>query len=106
MRRSILSSVFSALSFAKGYPTDSYNSSSRLDELQQVAVVSHEIYPGRVGRAKFQGSWWPVACDQDIYIAPGTRVAVVGRHNITLLVEPLPTMTAASHIPSEEKAYQ
>lgn len=90
MRRSSLSNV----------GMDASDDSSRLDDLQEVAVVTREVCPGQVGRAKFRGSWWPIACEQDLYIPPGTQVAVVGRRNITLIVEPLSCTPMVSHMAS------
>lgn len=55
---------------------------------QGIAVVSEEIIPWQGGRVRFQSSWWPAMCDQNICIMPGTLVTVVGLKNITLVVEP------------------
>ncbi|HEY9642305.1 MAG TPA: NfeD family protein [Coleofasciculaceae cyanobacterium] len=54
----------------------------------QKAVVATTIHPYRTGRIKFQGSWWFARCDHDITLHPGEIVHVIGRQNITLLVEP------------------
>lgn len=54
------------------------------------AIVVKAIEPFRVGRIRFQGSWWSARCNQDITLRPGELVRVVGRQNITLLVEPMP----------------
>lgn len=53
------------------------------------AIVDAAISPGRAGRIRYQGSWWSARCEQDITLSPGAEVRVVGRQNITLLVEPL-----------------
>ncbi|PSB06569.1 hypothetical protein C7B61_16880, partial [filamentous cyanobacterium CCP1] len=52
------------------------------------------IQPGKNGRVRFQGSWWSARCEQDVTILPGEVVRVVGRQNITLIVEPMPLMMA------------
>ncbi|HEY9657544.1 MAG TPA: NfeD family protein, partial [Allocoleopsis sp.] len=53
------------------------------------AIVDAAISPGRSGRIRYQGSWWSARCEQDITLSPGEEVRVVGRQNITLIVEPL-----------------
>jgi membrane protein implicated in regulation of membrane protease activity len=55
----------------------------------QRAVVATIIHPHRTGRIKFQGSWWFARCDHNITLHPGETVQVIGRQNITLLVEPI-----------------
>lgn len=53
------------------------------------ATVVKAIEPFRTGQIRFQGSWWSARCQRDIVLQPGERVNVVGRQNITLLVEPI-----------------
>lgn len=52
------------------------------------AIVDETIYPYQSGRVYYQSSWWPARCEQEIILAPGDMVDVVGIHNITLLVAP------------------
>ena len=59
-----------------------------LSYLEREAIVDQTIQPGRSGRVRFQASWWPARCEQEITLLPGEIVYVVGIHNITLLVEP------------------
>ena len=61
---------------------------NHINELIGEATVDQLIRPGNTGRVRFQASWWPAVCEQDISLAPGERVYVVGHDNITLLVEP------------------
>ena len=58
-----------------------------------LGVVDEEVteFPG--GRLRFQASYWPAMLDDDFSsrptLKPGTRVAVIGRIGICLLVRPL-----------------
>lgn len=52
-------------------------------------VVSETIKPFEAGRVEFKGSWWPAISEQGIILATGTLVQVIGRHNITLIVQPI-----------------
>ncbi|MBI4783236.1 MAG: NfeD family protein [Oscillatoriophycideae cyanobacterium NC_groundwater_1537_Pr4_S-0.65um_50_18] len=54
-----------------------------------LAIVSDDILPYQVGRVSFQSSWWPALCQKNIRLASGTTVKVIGRSNITLIVEPV-----------------
>jgi hypothetical protein len=61
------------------------------------AIVDATIEPSKNGRVRFQGSWWSARCEQETTIFPGEMVRVVGRQNITLIVEPVvePVVEAA-----------
>ena len=61
----------------------------RFNELKGQATVNMIIQPGNTGYVRFQGSWWPARCEQQITIIPGEVVDVVGHENITLLVKPV-----------------
>ncbi|MCT7991026.1 NfeD family protein [Laspinema olomoucense] len=65
-------------------PTERTN----LEEIENRAIVDEAIVPHLGGRVKFQSSWWPALCQQNITLLPGEIVYVVGRHNLILLVEP------------------
>jgi hypothetical protein len=56
------------------------------------AVVDEEIRPEQKGRVQFRSSWWFARCEQDITLAPGERVEVLGllSDTLTLLVSPYP----------------
>ena len=53
------------------------------------AVVTQTIRPNSTGRVKANGSWWSARCGRSLVLKPGTLVNVVGRDNITLIVEPV-----------------
>ena len=68
----------------------SENSHSAIDrDYCGQAIVSETIYPEHLGRIQFQGSWWSAWCEQDVVLTPGKVVQVIGRRNITLLVQPV-----------------
>jgi len=52
-------------------------------------IVSETISPSQCGRVQFQGSWWYAFCEQNVTLMAGEVVRVIGRHNITLLVQPI-----------------
>lgn len=66
---------------------------------RQEATVVKAIVPFRTGQIRFQGSWWSARCQRDITLQPGERVSVVGRQNITLLVEPV--VANRLHLPTD-----
>ena len=51
------------------------------------AIVEEEIRPDQCGRVRFQSSWWPAKCYQEITLQPGAVVRVLRLDNITLIVE-------------------
>lgn len=57
--------------------------------LQAEAIVDEPIYPHQVGRVRYQASWWYARCPWNVAIYAGDVVRVIGRDNLTLLVEPL-----------------
>ncbi|MCT7997207.1 NfeD family protein [Laspinema olomoucense] len=61
---------------------------THLEEIEKQAIVDEAIVPHLGGRVRFQSSWWPALCQQNITLLPGEIVYVVGRYNLILLVEP------------------
>lgn len=61
----------------------------RLSSLQGVAIVDEEISSDKDGRVRFQGTYWPACCYQDITLTEGQKCQVVGRYALTLIVEPI-----------------
>lgn len=57
--------------------------------LENQALVDVTIQPGSRGRVQYSGSRWPAVCNQPVTLTPGATVYVVGRTNITLLVQPV-----------------
>lgn len=59
--------------------------------LGRVAVVTDEIRPGRLGRARIDGDYWQVRIpDSCQYVARGGEVVVTGYDSIILDVVPKP----------------
>jgi hypothetical protein len=56
----------------------------------RIAIVETTISLNQVGRVEFLASYWPAKCIKDVVLEVGTEVVVVGRQDITLLVEPVP----------------
>ena len=54
-----------------------------------IVVVEKAIVPSYRGRVRYQGVSWAAQCEKDITFLANDRVLVVGRKNITLIVEPL-----------------
>lgn len=85
--------VFGKLFFSRrngmGPKSAEIESGRMAEESQQLAIVDETIVPYFGGRVRFQSSWWPALCLHNITLGPGEVVCVVGRHNITLLVEPM-----------------
>jgi membrane protein implicated in regulation of membrane protease activity len=52
-------------------------------------VIVDPIHPQQAGSVKFMGTWWRARCRQSMGLATGTRVRVVDRENLTLIVEPI-----------------
>jgi membrane protein implicated in regulation of membrane protease activity len=50
------------------------------------AIVDEAIRPQESGRVRFQNSWWPAKCEQEMTFQPGDVVRVIGIDNITLIV--------------------
>ena len=71
------------------FPTDSVKATIDEDELAigQEAVVTEPILSGKVGRIDYSDSTWKArSCDQ-VEILEGDQVKIVGRENITWIVE-------------------
>lgn len=60
------------------------------DYTDKTAIVDEVIQPHQKGRVRFQGSVWPAECHRELTLNPGDRVQVLGRNQITLVVDSLP----------------
>lgn len=56
----------------------------------ETAIVHEKIQPGKLGRVRFQGSYWFARCEQDLTLKPGETVQVINLEKITLIVTPIP----------------
>ncbi|MGD1704474.1 NfeD family protein [Dapis sp. BLCC M229] len=54
-------------------------------------IVEEAIATNQPGRVKFKTTYWPAILfeEKSISLAPGQKIAVVGRIGITLLISPL-----------------
>jgi membrane protein implicated in regulation of membrane protease activity len=66
------------------------NQSAYSKQSDCIAIVDTVISLKRRGRVRFQGSSWPASCEHNFTFNPGERVRVIGRSNITLIVDSLP----------------
>jgi membrane protein implicated in regulation of membrane protease activity len=78
--------------------SSSSNGSNRFG-LDEQAMVSDFIHPDRPGRVWYQGSWWFAVSSQKTVLLPGTPTRVVGRSGLTLVVEPLFSITVTPSNP-------
>lgn len=62
--------------------------SHRSRYFQGEGIVDEAIHPHRKGRVRFRGSWWFAKCEDNLTIAPGEMVEVLGVQDITLIVKP------------------
>ena len=63
------------------------SSSGNFDLWKGNAIVTEAIRPDRRGRVQFRGSWWFARGVSEIDASPGVWVNVIGRDEMTLLVE-------------------
>lgn len=54
----------------------------------RIGIVYKVIHQKRLWRVEFEGMFWSALPDGDFELYPGDVVRVVGRRNISLLVEP------------------
>lgn len=84
----IFAGFFSKTGKVMGSTAGHSTGGSNLEEIEKQAIVDEAIVPHLGGRVRFQSSWWPALCQQNITLLPGEIVYVVGRYNLILLVEP------------------
>lgn len=89
---SFSSHLFNQFFSDSSLPTlEPFEENSMLEEtIVNEAVVEKAIQPGKPGRVKYQGIWWSARCLQNVTLLPEQTVTVVGRMNLTLLVQPVP----------------
>lgn len=62
-----------------------------LPQLDNHAIVTQAIAPGKAGQVKFQGSWWTAYCSQPVTLQPGQQVYVTQLQGTSLTVTTYPT---------------
>lgn len=55
--------------------------------MSEEGVVDEVVHQGREWRIQFQASYWTARSHHLITLVPGDLVRIIGRDNITLLVE-------------------
>jgi len=72
---------------------NSLNTSERqtggMQKFEDEAIVATLICPHQSGQVRFQGSWWRARSALNVLIPEGAIVRVIGRVNLTLMVEPI-----------------
>jgi membrane protein implicated in regulation of membrane protease activity len=53
--------------------------------------VCEKLRPEQFGQVEFRGTWWTALCLDNVVLLPGTRVRVIDRVELILVVEPLAT---------------
>ena len=80
-----------------------------VQEFESIAEVVERICPHQRGRVRYRGSYWYARTEQDVCILPMTKVLVIGRENLTLLVKPLSVIKRRSvpeHVDSQIRHLQ
>lgn len=69
------------------------------------AVVFEFIPANSLGYIKFQGRLWRAWCPQQVSLDPGTRVRVLDRQNLTLIVEPIAHYASSFNLSAQSSPY-
>lgn len=60
-----------------------------LGSTSTTAIVDQILPQGNRLRVRYAGSWWFARCLRPASLTQGSQVRVVGRENLTLLIEPI-----------------
>jgi membrane protein implicated in regulation of membrane protease activity len=82
-------SVRSFFSIADAYHEPDPYIAAQVDGLGNVAVVCEVLRPEQYGQVEYRGRFWTALCLEHAIIPIGTRVKVIDRVELVLVVEPL-----------------
>lgn len=100
-RVSLLQSFGSFFSIALPYHQPDPEIEAKVLELENVGIVCAKISPGQTGQIEYRGSWWSAVCLNDLVLLPKTRVKVIDRVNLILVVEPIAIAQARAARPKK-----
>ncbi|GAP99230.1 NfeD family protein [Leptolyngbya sp. NIES-2104] len=86
---SLLQSFRSFFSIADPYYEPDPETALMVFDLQEIAVVCHKLRPRQFGQVEYRGRYWSATCLEDLVLLPGTRVKVVDRVELILVVTPI-----------------
>lgn len=61
-----------------------------LQTVNDIAIVIEDIEPHRLGRIKYQATYWFGRCEEGMTLVAGTQVKVIRREGNTWLVQSWP----------------
>ncbi|MBE9010307.1 NfeD family protein [Pseudanabaenaceae cyanobacterium LEGE 13415] len=97
MNYSLVQSFRSFFSFADPYYEPDPEIAYQVFDLEEIAVVCYGIRPQGVGQVEYRGRHWSAVCLEDVVLLPGTKVKVIDRYELKLVVRPLAASQLRTH---------